>query len=118
MRKSCPRAGFPHQCQLLFCSSEGVSTACHPSLPVHCNGPFLLSLNQQVMYFFIADLGEIFIPEAYTVEWFRGVCTNDLVYLSLKLVTGWGSCYRHRYHDTGRMLLSQCRYCRAHRGTR
>src|SRR5258708_38960081 len=78
----------------------------------------MLGLNQQIMYFFIADLGEIFVTEAHTVEWLRRLCTYDFVYLCLELATGRGSRYRYRYHNTSGMLLSQGHDRRAHRGTR
>src|SRR5438270_10222675 len=73
--------------QVFYCTSND-PISCDPSLLACCNRPFMLGLNQQIMYFFIAGFGEILVPEANTVEWLRRLCTNDFVYLCLELATG------------------------------
>src|SRR6266446_7577722 len=89
-------------------SSRGPRKAFAASLFARSNRFFLLSLREQLVYFFVRYLREVLVPVANSVERLWCLSADDLVYHCAQFLAGRRSRYRHCNDKTSGMLLSQC----------
>src|SRR5258708_17784247 len=93
--------GFPRVIAPIFLPRYPLLFACS-------NRSFLLSLREQIVYFFVRELREVLVPVANSVERLWCLSADDLVYLCAQFLAGRRSRYRHCNNQTSGELLSQC----------